>query len=259
MTGADRRILRFPTAAPRRLRLFCFPYAGGSAGVYRPWSAYLSPSIEICAIQPPGRESDFGSPPVGSMREFVDGIVAAMRPLLAEPFAFFGHSLGAIVAYETALAIAREGHEPILLFASGHRAPHLPSPRPAIAHLTDDAFLHEVAKLGGMPAEVLASEEFLELVLPTLRADFRLAECYHPPMSVGLRCPVIALGSVADYVSEESIAAWRETTSASFAWKMFPGDHFYLNSERVALTSYISAAIDERLVQCTSGPKRLRT
>ena len=259
MTSADRRILRFPAPAPRRLRLFCFPYAGGGAGVFRPWTAYLPPSTEICAIQPPGREGDFGSEPAASMRDLVDGIVSAMRPLLDGPFAFFGHSLGAIVAYETALAIAREGIEPMLLFASGHRAPHLPSPRPAIAHLPDDRFVHEVAQLGGMPAEVLENQEFLELVMPTLRADFRIAECYHPPMSVALRCPVIALGSVADYVSEEAIAAWRETTSGPFDWKMFPGDHFYINTERAALTAYVGATLDDWFARCTPGQTPHRT
>jgi medium-chain acyl-[acyl-carrier-protein] hydrolase len=245
-------IVRFPVQARPRSRLFCFPYAGGGAAVYRPWVPELPGTIEVCAVQLPGRESTFGEPPITSMRSLIAAIVDEIGPLLDVPFAFFGHSLGSIIAYETALALMGEAVDPLCLIVSGHRAPQLPSPRAPIAHLPDADFLEEVSRLGGIPAEVLESPELLELVLPVLRADFALAETYHAPLEVALRCPVLALGSRSDYVSEEAIAAWREVTRGPFEWRMFSGGHFYINTGRAALIACVADALDQRLA-CETG------
>jgi medium-chain acyl-[acyl-carrier-protein] hydrolase len=252
-------IVRFqPTPAPR-VRLLCFPHAGGGTAIYRPWISELPGNIEVCAVQPPGREGSFGAPPITSMRALVAAIVEAILPLSDLPIALFGHSLGAIVAYETALSLLREGIDPLALVVSSHRAPHLPSPRPPIAHLPDADFLDEVVRLGGIPPEVLASSELIELILPVLRTDFHLAESYHAPLEVALRAPVLALGSRSDYVSEEAIAAWRAVTCGSFSWRMFAGDHFYINTERRALTACVADLLERRLAACETGPSPSRS
>ena len=247
-------IVRFQPVAAPRARLLCFPHAGGGAGIYRPWVSELPREIDVCAVQPPGRERSFGAAPITSMRALVGAIVEAIGPLLDVPIALFGHSLGAIVAYETALALTRDGVDPLSLTVSSHRAPHLPSPRPPIAHLPDAEFLNEVVLLGGIPPEVVESQELVELVMPVLRADFRLAETYHAPLDVALRCPVLAIGARCDYVSEEAVAAWRAVTRGPFAWRMFAGDHFYINTERTALIACIAGMLDRQLAACETGP-----
>lgn len=203
---------------------------------------------------PPGRESDFGSPQASSLDELVSGARRALEPLLDRPIALFGHSLGAIVAYETARSLERDGIEPALLIVSCRNAPHLPSLRAPIAHLTDDAFIAQIAELGGMPDEVLANREFLDLCLPALRGDFRLAESYPAQQRPPLRCPILALGSASDYVGEEAIDAWRAATAGAFTSRIFPGGHFYLNTERRALHECISAALQDALVPWSTGP-----
>jgi surfactin synthase thioesterase subunit len=247
-----------PVPAPR-VRLVCFPHAGGGTAAYRRWGLELPGTVDVCAVQPPGREGSFGAPPITSMRALVAAVAEAVLPLSDVPIVLFGHSLGAIVAYESALILQREGIDPLALIVSSHRAPHLPSPRPPIAHLPDAEFLDEVVRLGGIPSEVLASSELIELILPVLRTDFHLAESYHAPLEVALRCPVLALGVRADYVSEETIAAWRAVTCGSFSWRMFAGDHFYINTERSALIACVADLLDRRLAACETGPAPSRS
>lgn len=247
-------IVRFAPAEAPRLRLFCFPYAGSGASVYRLWNTLLPPDIEVCAVQPPGRENHFGTPPITSMPRLVDGVRAAIAPLLDRPFAFFGHSLGAVVAYETALALARDtGVEPHLLIVSGHRAPHLPPTRPRIRHLPDAEFLREIVLLNGMAPELLENRELVEFFLPVLRADFELAESYGAPLAADLRCPLLALGSRDDYVSEAAIEAWAAATTGPANTRIFDGDHFYLNTHRSALVAAVGAAVQQQLDVWTTG------
>lgn len=183
------------------------------------------------------------------MRTLLDEIVVAVAPLLDCPFAFFGHSLGAIVAYEVALALERgAGLGPVLLIPSGHRAPHLPPTRPPIAHLPDEAFLAELILLNGMAPELLENRELVELLLPAVRADLGLAEAYEATEGQRLHSPLLALGAENDaYVSADAIAAWRGVTEGPFASQIFPGDHFYLNTSRSELLTTIAAAIDRQL------------
>ena len=239
-----------------RMRLFTFPYAGGGAGIYRPWSDLLPSWIDVCAVQPPGREGRFGTAPITDMPTLIQGVTAALLPLLDRPFAFFGHSLGSLLAYETALAIARKGAPaPLLLIVSGHVAPQLPPLRPPVYALPDDVLLREIARLNGTSTEVLQNPEILELFLPLLRADFQLADTYIAPAGEQLTCPIMALGSDDDdYLNAASLAAWGELTCGSFETHMFEGDHFYINSRRAALIAHITPALVQRFAACQSGP-----
>jgi surfactin synthase thioesterase subunit len=244
-TGASPWVVRFrPRLAPR-LRLFCLPFAGAGASAYATWPAGLPDEIEICAVQLPGREGRFNDPLVTDIHALVPALCDGIAPLLDRPFALFGHSMGAAVAYETARALARDrGRSPAVLFVSGHRAPHLPRQYPPIHHLPDPEFVDELRRLNGTPAEVLAGSELLDLVLPLLRADFQMAETYVPSPGGPLACRVVALGSTEDdRVSLATLEPWREATTGPFEVAMFPGDHFYLKTHRVRLLDFLATTL----------------
>lgn len=242
-------IVRPEPRARARFRLFCFPYAGSGASAYHAWAAHMPAEVEVCGVQPPGRESRFGEPPFTQVRTLVGPLCDGISTFLDRPFAFFGHSLGAVVAYEAALALARDHRlSPSVLFVSGHRAPHLPPDRPPIHHLPEPAFLDELRRLNGTPAEVFADTELLEVVLPQLRADFQMADTYAPSSSARLACPVVALGSTGDdHVSPATLEPWREVTTGPFQLTMLPGDHFYLKRHRSMLLDLVTAHLGPHL------------
>jgi medium-chain acyl-[acyl-carrier-protein] hydrolase len=224
------------------LRLFCFPYAGAGALVYRTWAAEFDPSVEVLGIQPPGREGRFTEPLLTRIEPLLDGLFPAILPLLDRPFAFFGHSLGSLVSFELCRRLRAAGRPlPEHLFVSGRRAVHQ-APREEPLHTLPDAgLIEEVRRYNGTPAEVLADKELLGIMLPILRADFAVHETYayadEPPLDV----PITAFGGIDDpTVPEDGLDAWRHQTRKGFRRLMFPGDHFYLNKARAALTRAIA-------------------
>lgn len=225
-----------------RLRLFCFPYVGGGTGVFRGWGE-LAPDIEVWAIQLPGRERRFAEPAIPSITGVADKAVDGLRPLFdAGPFAFFGHSMGALLAFE--LARRLRSRPPVKLVVSAHSAPQLGLERTQFRHRLPDAeFIAELKRLDGTPAEVLENRELLELVLPTLRADFQAVETYaydrepQPPLA----CPLIGYGGTEDVnVPPAHVEAWGELTSGPFGTYIFPGGHFYLNTHRAELFAQLA-------------------
>lgn len=225
-------------------RLVCFPHAGGGAAIFRGWSEEFLAGVDLFALQPPGREGRFAEPPLADFRDLVRRATAALLPFTDVPLALFGHSLGALVAYEVARGLERHGATPAVLFVSGRQAPHLPSRRAPIAHLPDAAFVREMVQLDGTPAEVAASPELIALLLPMLRADFGLAEGYRPLPGARLTCPVVALGSHDDpWIDPPGLQAWQGVTCGAFATHMFPGNHFYLLRHRAQLLSYLGERI----------------
>lgn len=228
------------------MRLFCFPYAGGSASVFRNWKTYLPQNIEAFAIQPPGRETRFAEPPVSDFHEYLDQSVQAILPLTDTPFAIFGHSLGAAAAFETARLLEKRGIATRLLIVSGRQCPGSPSRRAPIAHLPDADFLKAVSSYNGTPAEILNNRELMEILLPMIRADFSLAEGYKYTPGIELSCPIIAIASRQDeWLAAETIAGWSGMTKGPFESKWFEGDHFYLNQYTRELVELLS----ERLGQ----------
>jgi medium-chain acyl-[acyl-carrier-protein] hydrolase len=215
-----------------RLRLFCFPYAGGAASVYRAWSAELPQEIEVCPVQLPGREGRIREPPARSMDELVE---AAAEGLSAEldggPFALFGHSMGAVAAYELARRRRDSGaSEPLHLFASARSAPGMPRLDEPIHDLPSDRFLQRLRELDGTPAEVLEHPELMALLEPLLRADFAVNETWEPRPGEALSCPLTALGGLGDeHVPREHLEAWRGVTRGAFKLHLLGGDHFFLN------------------------------
>ncbi len=227
---------RSPSAGAR-LRLFCFPYSGASASLYYAWQSGLPGGIEVCPVELPGRGRRFGEEPYTALAPLVAAAGDGLRPHLDRPYAFFGHSMGALVAFELTRLLRREGGPlPLRLFVSGHVAPQHNERDDPLHRLADQEFLERVQALNGTPPEVLANEEFRDLILPILRADFTLCETYRCRDEPPLPCGVSAYGGLGDaHVSRERLDAWRVHTDREFVLRLFPGDHFFLNTARATL------------------------
>jgi medium-chain acyl-[acyl-carrier-protein] hydrolase len=225
-----------------RLRLFCFPYAGGGALTYRTWADGLPADVEVCPIQLPGRGTRLGELLFTQLSPLIQALAQALLPLLDKPFAFFGHSLGALVSFELARQLRRQyGVQPVRLFVSASRAPQLPHRGLPVHTLPEGDFLAELRHLNGTPREVLDHEELMQIALPVLRADFAVYETYVYVAELPLNCSISAFGGLRDRtVSQSDLEAWREQTRDSFSLQMFPGDHFFLNITHPLLLRVLS-------------------
>jgi len=233
-----------------RVRLFSFPHAGAGASVFHDWKDLLPDFIEFYPVQLPGREDRIIETPYTHMPDLIPDLVDALHPYLDRPFAFFGHSLGAVISYELALALRQmQGMLPIHIFVSGHIAPHISDSRPPIYKLPKAAFVDKLKLFNGISAEVFANQELMELLLPTIRADFTLSETYAYQTDKPLNCPISAYGGLQDpYVSRQDLEAWQDHTTATFTVRLFPGDHFYLLSEEKLLVRTVASDL-HRYVQ----------
>jgi len=222
------RLRKLTGGAPGALRLFCFPHAGGGAAAFKAWSQPLARSAVVMPMHLPRQNEPKG------MSAVVLALGDSIRPYLDEPFAFFGHSMGAIVAFELARLLRRR-HQPgpRLIVASAARAPqfrrgHVPPPEPAEAEFVD-----ALRRLEGTPPDVLDNPNLLQLVLPALRADAAIYRHYVYSEEPPLDCPIRAYGGAQDpNVRREHLEGWAEQTTAAFALRVFPGGHFYLQTHR---------------------------
>jgi medium-chain acyl-[acyl-carrier-protein] hydrolase len=235
-------LTRFQANPGAKLRLFCFPYAGGGANIFRNWPDRLPTWVEVWSIELPGRGARYKEAPFMQMSSLIQEIASVILPYLYKPFAFFGHSMGAIVGFELARHLFRQFHRsPEHLFVSGRRAPQIPDQNPPIHLLPEPAFMDELRRLNGTPEEILQDAELMRLFLPALRADFKISETYRYTKTEPLACPISAFGGSLDTeVSAENLAAWNEHTRSFFKIRMFPGDHFFLNSARPLVTQAVS-------------------
>jgi medium-chain acyl-[acyl-carrier-protein] hydrolase len=233
-----------PRTGPQ-VRLFCFPHAGGGASTYRLWARAVSPAIEICPVQLPGRENRIDDPPVTRLRPLVQAIAAVVAEHLDLPYAFFGHSYGGLLGFETARELRRRGKPlPVVLFASGHRAPQLPARRLGIRGEPDESLVLRLRELDGTPPGVLESRDVLEHVLPALKADFVVCDEYVYLAERPLECPIVALGGSGDrMISPDDLDAWREQTAAGFELQLFDGDHFYVLTQPLRVAAAVSARL----------------
>jgi surfactin synthase thioesterase subunit len=227
-----------------RVRLFCFPYAGAGASIFRSWQADVLPGIQICRVQLPGREERMVEPPFTRLRPLIDALMEQIRPLLDMPFAFFGHCMGALVAFELARSLRREGREPVHLLVSALRPPQLGHGTGRLHRLRGDAFQAALVGFDGIPRELQNEPEFLKIILPTLRADFETCETYEYSAEAPLGCPISVYSGRNDTRSPSAeMILWKHHTAGKFSSRVFPGNHFFIESSRKAVLSAVSVEL----------------
>jgi surfactin synthase thioesterase subunit len=239
-----------------RVRMVCFPHAGGSAAFYRPWHRGLPPRVELHAVQYPGRAERRMAPPVDDVQTMAGYIVDDLASLLDRPLALFGHSMGAFIAYEAARLLHERGTPPVHLFVSGQVAPwtsvdaysgtvqlHIRSDV-GIADADDEELVRHLQRLGGTETELLADPELREIFLPYIRNDFRMLHSYRPTVGPPLTTPITALTGADDPVATHAQAdQWRNLTSSRFALEVFPGGHFFLQPGQTAVLDLVAAQV----------------
>ncbi|MFE1130705.1 thioesterase II family protein [Streptomyces albidoflavus] len=232
-------------------RLFCFPYAGGGISVFRGWAALLPDEVEPWAIQLPGREDRIGTPPFQRMSDVLNALIPAIIPRLDRPFAFFGHSMGAVVALELARTLGRlESGSPEWLLVSGRVPPQAMEVADPPLHQRSDAEVVELLRgWRATPEAVLADRELMALLLPVVRADLAVIETHTFTGGAPLGCPVTAFGGTEDNAARSVLERWGELTDNRFDLRMFPGGHFFVNSAREAVV----AAVAERLARAAAA------
>ncbi|MFE1545968.1 thioesterase II family protein [Streptomyces sp. NPDC058718] len=244
-----RRFGGTPQEGPaRRVRLVCFPHAGGAATSFLPLSRFLGPAVDVVSVQYPGRQDRYREQPVESVTRLAELVVDALDPADDRPYAFFGHSMGAVVAYETARRLAaRSAPGPVRLFLSGRAAPG-PGPE-ALDRMTSDAeVIAAIRMLGGTGAGVLDDPELMELALPALRADYRAIGAYVWEPGPPLDCPFTVLVGDADPVAPVArVAEWSGFTSADTDLRVFPGGHFYLDGCTEEIGDVVTTALGVRV------------
>lgn len=224
-----------PARRPKaKLRLFCFPYAGSGASIFRDWPALLPEDIELVGIQLPGRENRFSEPRLTRLDEVIESLRDVVVDFSDRPFYFFGHSIGALIAFELTRALQREGlPRPSHLVVSGLAAPQLPRRNELLHRLDDDAFLARIRDFNGTPKALLEDAELMKLFVPLLRDDFTICETYVCRDRTPVECPLIALGGDADAdVKLDELAAWSELAGGHYEYLTFHGDHFFIHPHR---------------------------
>ena len=238
-----------PSDEDMRVRLFCFPCAGYGAAMYRIWQRQAPSWLEIVPVQPPGRANRLREMPLDNFEGLTNSILPELTTLLDKPYAFFGHSMGAIFASELAAAILeRDLKAPMHLFLSSRQPPNMPSPVGSLSHLDDAAFVEEVnRRYGGIPREIIEAPEVLEMLLPTLRADIRTLERIDKSDPREFPIAISALGGTTDaLVPENLLAGWASWTKIDFQLRLFEGGHFYLENQLPALMLHIQEVLEAK-------------
>lgn len=227
------------------VRLVCFPYAGGGASVYRPWSPLLPADVELWSVQPPGREERLFEPAHYRMDDLISAVERELTALPELPTAFFGHSLGAVTAWETTRRLSSSSQEVMHLFVSGCRAlPELHRDRRDLHDLSDEALIEEIRRMNGTPDEVLANLDLMRLLLPSFRADYRVLSDYLYQDSGRIPFPVTVYGGRDDPAVEfADLAAWSTIVHRPVEPIVLPGDHFFLNGARTTIVKGVSERI----------------
>lgn len=247
-------------AAERTVRLFCLPYAGGGASIYRQWARLLSHRVSAVPLRLPGREMRILDAPIDTLDRMLDALVAVLRPHVNQPYAVFGHSMGALIAHELVQRLCAEGIAlPVLLGVSGRQAPHIPNPAgwESVRGVSDARFIEILARINAATETVLANPALYELLLPTLRADFNLCEDYQARAPRPLPMPIVAFGGMHDpSVSLQAVADWSRHTTAGFSMNAIDGDHFFINSHAAQVCQALEQFLFERRAVSCAGLSR---
>jgi medium-chain acyl-[acyl-carrier-protein] hydrolase len=234
-------ICRRPHPAPR-VRLFCFPYAGGGASTFSRWPEFLPEGVELNAIQLPGHETRIGDSPYQDLASLIEDLKRVLEPSFSRPFALLGHSMGALISYELARSIRREFDiQAAGLFLSGLRALQIPSPDLPLHSLEKSEFLRQLQSRYGMPASLLQASELVELFLPLLRANFKMCETYVYTPEPPLECPLSIFGGLQDArISRQDLAAWKLQTTKAVRLRMIEGNHYFFEHSWLEIVSFVA-------------------
>jgi surfactin synthase thioesterase subunit len=249
-------IRRFHPAPEAPARLVCLPHAGGSANYYFPLSAALARSVDVLAVQYPGRGDRLRESGVDNMDTLADRVADALGPWRGRPLALFGHSMGATLAFEVARRLERDGEPLLALFASGRRAPSRHR-HGSVHRYTDDELMAELKRLNGTDSRLLEDSAVLRLFLPAIRSDYKAIETYVCQPGAVITCPIHAFFGDSDtQATLEEVRAWRSHTESDFDLTVLPGGHFYLSEQLPAVTELVSKRLAGRAR--TGGGSRCR-
>ncbi len=231
----------FSFANDARLRLFCFHYAGGSSNIFRSWQSHMPSDVEVVGVELPGHGKRLTESCHTDLPDLVENVGAEIHNYLDVPFAFFGHSMGALISFELARLLRKYAlPQPRHLFLSAHKAPHMPRESDPIHALPDFQFVKRLVELNGTPKAVMENEELRALFLPLLRADFKVCETYRFKNSLPLNIPMTVFGGRNDEeVGLASLRAWEEHTTGPFYVQLCEGDHFFINAAEKSLLPYL--------------------
>jgi surfactin synthase thioesterase subunit len=231
-----------------KLRVFCFPFAGGSVNTFYTWLDKISNQVELVFVQPPARGSRIAEKPHESMESLVGELMESVQFICSKPYMLFGHSLGSRVAYELCCHLHRSGKNlPHHFIASGSRGPHVPSDKLKIYDLPQDEFVAELAKLNGTPKEVLANKELLDLLSPALRADFKLADTVSTNKII-MPFPITVFNGLEDQdIKPVHLKAWGDLSCYDSEIVNFPGGHFFINEHPSLVIAKVSSLVDKVL------------
>lgn len=241
---------RVRSKAESKLRLFCFPYAGGTTYTYNSWDSLLPQEIEVCPVELPGRAGRMREPAARSIRSLVQSMASALLPWMDRPFAFYGHSMGALISFELACELRRRSNQlqPVHMFVSSCLAPHSPRRGEKITYnLPEPEFIEELRGFNGIPREVLDhSEELMQLTMPLLRADFEACQTYQYIAEPRLECPLTVVGGLLDKgLNQTDLEEWREQTTSACTVRMVSGDHLFINTSQTWILRLLAEELSE--------------
>ncbi|MDJ0287732.1 MULTISPECIES: thioesterase II family protein [Bacillus] len=217
------------TGHEKKIRLFCFPYAGGGSSLYKKWE---SSEVEIVSVQLPGRENRFKECAFSDLETLLECLIEEISPFLDKSFAFFGHSMGALVSFELARKLRKNKMMlPSYLFLSAFSAPSIYKGK-GIHNLDDEALINEIINLNGTPKEIAANTDLMRLFLPLLRSDFSIIDNYKYVSEPKLSVPMMIFGGLEDSIPRSDLIQWQVETNESFNLTFLPGDHFYIHDEK---------------------------
>lgn len=248
--------LLYPRANPlAELNLICFPYAGGGPQIYLPWADELPEKVQLIVVQPPGRGSDFNSPPIDNLEHFALELLKIIRADLNKPYVLFGHSLGSRVAFELMLQASKlQLRLPKHFIASGSKAPDHDRSKDPIHALPEDEFIEKLKELNGTPKAVLENPELLSIFSPILRADFKMSGTYLPTTKAKFPVPLTVLGGDRDAeIEEEHLHEWRKFFSKTAHIEMVSGDHFFIDTNREKVLEIVNKTLKESLLASQSS------
>lgn len=254
MKSLQNTFIKLKAVSQPEIRLFCFPHAGAGASAFKDWSKHLLPTVEMLAVQLPGRENRFSEPLINHMPIIVNQLVEEFKEYRDKPLIVFGHSLGALIGYEFVKAVEdKYGVTPNHLIISGARAPHLARFREPLSQLDDAMLTNVLRRYNGIDKNIIENTELLELFLPIIRNDLSLIENYQNRKRLPLSCGILAFaGEEDETVPCEQVEAWSQYTNSNFKFLTFPGGHFFIRSNTPQIMEIINEIASCSLHQIAS-------